>query len=169
MPISLSLFKPNQVAVQANPSAVGGREIEVDADGHSWWTNRLCHAWKDSQTPELGFQRVVVLFVRDCRRGSTMFFKAARSQQNTLHHILARRILTAITCSSELESSAIVPIEFRGARNYKCLVVWWMPRYICFLVTSIFLNLIVGRTSHFFISVCFHVSAGKILTECSIF
>jgi hypothetical protein len=166
MPISLSLFKPNQVAVQANPSAVGGREIEVDADGHSWWTNRLCHAWKDSQTPELGFQRVVVLFVRDCRRGSTMFFKAARRQQNTLHHILARRILTAITCSSELESSAIVPIEFRGTRTYKCLVDAKVYLFSCYFNFS---ELNCRKNKPFFISVCFHVSAGKILTECSIF
>ncbi|XP_047058843.1 uncharacterized protein LOC124688737 [Lolium rigidum] len=108
MPISLSLFKPNQVAVQANPSNVGGREIEVDADGHSWWTNRLCHAWKDSQTPQLGFQRVVVLFVRDCRRGSTMFFKAARSQQNTENsycYNLFKRIGKLCNCTNRIQGS----------------------------------------------------------------
>jgi hypothetical protein len=49
---------------------------------------------------------------------STMFFRDAWRQQNTMHHMIARRIRTAITCSTELNTAAIVPMEFLG--TYPC-------------------------------------------------
>jgi hypothetical protein len=68
-----------------------------------------------------------------------MFSRAARRQQNNLDHILARRIRTGLTCSTELDRSAIVAMKFRGTRAYKRLVD--AKVYLCFLVTSIFSEL----------------------------
>lgn len=45
--------------------------------------------------------------------------EAVRRQQNTLHHMPARRILTAITLPTELDIAAIVPRDFRGTLTCK--------------------------------------------------
>lgn len=45
--------------------------------------------------------------------------EAARRQQNTLHHMLARRILTAIVLPTELDTAATAPMDFRGTHTCK--------------------------------------------------
>lgn len=47
---------------------------------------------------------------------------AAVRRQAALHHMLARRILTAITRLMGLDIAAIVPTGFRGTRTCKGLV-----------------------------------------------
>lgn len=47
---------------------------------------------------------------------------AAVRRQTVLHHMLARRILTAITRLMGLDIAAIVPKDFRGTRTCKGLV-----------------------------------------------
>jgi hypothetical protein len=55
-------------------------------------------------------------------------------QQNTMHQMLARRILTAITCSVELNTAAILPMEFWGTYVCTCKCVVDAKVRDCFLV-----------------------------------
>lgn len=64
-------------------------------------------------------------------------------RQNTLHHMLARRILTAITRPADLDIAAIVPRDFRGTRICEDLVDAKVMNkslliFLGFLVTPVF-------------------------------
>uniref|UniRef100_A0ACD5UF78 Uncharacterized protein n=1 Tax=Avena sativa TaxID=4498 RepID=A0ACD5UF78_AVESA len=70
---------------------------------------------------------------------------AARRQQNTLHHMLARTILTAITLPTELDTAATVPMDFRETHTCKGpvdakVMNTSLPLYLSFLVTSLFFS-----------------------------
>jgi hypothetical protein len=69
--------------------------------------------------------------------------EAARRLQNTLHHMLARRILTAIILPMELDTAAIVPKDLRETHTCKRLVDVKVLNtslliYLGFLVISFF-------------------------------
>jgi hypothetical protein len=70
--------------------------------------------------------------------------EAVRRQQNTLHHMPARRILTAITLPTELDIAAIVPKDLRGTLTCKRqmdakVMNTSLLIYLVFLVISNFL------------------------------
>jgi hypothetical protein len=93
--------------------------------------------------------------------------EAARRLQNTLHHMLARRTLTAIILPMELDTAAIVPKDFGETHTCKRPVDAKVMNtslliYLGFLVISFFLKLTVGKNKPYLIPVWFHVTVGKI-------